>query len=124
MSEQKKKTILEKLDALSEKVANDVAYGNTISWMAATAILEGFAKRGEPPKSGWEDFMKEIVGPGGKKQLRRLTLDDGYGGLEDVKKSCAYILGNAVCGWETKARTRRRVHEDIDKDLDPEPYTG
>jgi hypothetical protein len=65
--------------------------------------------------------MIEVVGPNAPKQLLRLTLADDVKDQDWVRKNCAYIVSNAVCGTGTTTKTLDKVDGSINSGLPDEP---
>jgi hypothetical protein len=113
--------IIEKLTKMAEKVAHDKLYhdklykedeeplGERLAWMAVDAILLG------PDSPQWKDYMN-MFGPT-EEELLRLTLKDSKKNDKVVRRACAYIVSNAVCGTATGTQTQRYVDTAIDEGL-------
>ncbi len=83
--------------------------GERLAWMAVDALLLG------PTSQQWEDYMK-MFDPT-PAELLRLTLKDERSTDKVVRRACAYIVSNAICGTATGTQTYRLVDDSIDSGL-------
>jgi hypothetical protein len=108
-------TIIKKLKKMAVAVRHDnpsdgeEPLGERLAWMAVDAILLG------PDSPQWANYMK-MFGPT-EKELLRLTLKDSKRNDKVVRRACAYIVANAVCGTATGTQTHRLVDTAIDNGL-------
>jgi hypothetical protein len=108
-------TIIKKLKQMASRVALDEpaegedALGEKLAWMAVDALLLG------PNSQQWADYMK-MFDPT-PQELLRLTLKDDRKDDKVVRRACAYIVSNAICGTGTGTITHRLVDETIDVGL-------
>jgi hypothetical protein len=106
--------ITTKLDQLEVKTQNPI-YARQLAAKAIEAICQG------PGSDGWREYILEIVGPNAPSQLARLSLADDASDQDWVRKNCAYIVSNAICGTGTTTRTRNNVDNSINTGLPDEP---
>jgi len=108
-------TIIKKLKKMASEVALDEPavgeepLGNKLAWMAVDALLLG------PKSQQWADYMK-MFDPT-PQELLRLTLNDDRKDDKEVRRACAYIVSNAICGTATGTQTYKLVDEKIDEGL-------
>ena len=92
------------IDMVNDKVAamgaggGDAAAANELSELAVAAINDGIKSR------AWEKYMLHFVEKDNKgnvvnpAQLARLLGEDDKADDPDIRRSRAYLVGNAVCG--------------------------
>ena len=110
------KRIKDKLADIPGKVNTIPGFGALLSQKSIKAILAG----SNSPE--WKDYMLLIVGPDAPNQLARLTFEDDHSQQDWLKRSAAYIVANATCGTDTTTNTGQGVDDQIDLDLEPEPF--
>jgi len=110
-------TIIEKLHQLADKVGAETAIGShatgdAFAQEAIDAILAGPLLPDKTPTLQWKHYMEHFAET--QAQLDRLTLQDGQKDQPTVRKSCAYIVSNAVCGAISTTRTFDNVAAEIE----------
>ena len=110
-------TIIQNLHAKADDVHNDATklVGNTLGDQAVEALLKGAKAPDGTVTAEWKAYMQNFAETDA--QLARLNLQDDKQNQPSVRKSCAYIVSNAICAANSTTVVFEGVVPDIDEGL-------